>query len=305
MAQTAAKSLAGNASLLCHHFFFSGFFTVRPLATFILLGVIIAFATIISVIYERRTFCLYFCPVRGFQGLYSNFAATEIRVKNPEICKKHRPKTCFVGSDKGYGCPWNELPYAMTRNTNCGMCLECFKSCPYDNMAFNLRPPGVGLLDEAKSVRKKGSLGEAFKGFTMVGIMVVFFLTMQGPYGIFKDMVRAISIPDYLLFISGHIAVSFIVVPGLFLLFSAISKWASKNRDVLLKRLFMDFSLLTIPIGLAAWAAFSVGIIFPNGSYLLHVVSDPFAWGWNLFGTAKFPWTPFMTSLMPYIQIAF
>lgn len=53
---------------------FSGFFTVRPFATFLLLGIIIGSATIIALFYGKRTFCLFMCPVSGFQGLYSNFS---------------------------------------------------------------------------------------------------------------------------------------------------------------------------------------------------------------------------------------
>jgi len=288
--------------------FFSGFFTVRPMATFILLSAIIILATIVSVIYEKRTFCLYFCPVSGFQGLYSNFALTEIRVKDPEVCRKHNPKTCFIGNENGYGCPWNEQPFNMSQNTNCGMCMECFKTCPHDNMALNLRPPGVGLIEEPRraiKTQKKRGLDEAFKGFTMIGIMLVFFLTMQGPYGAIKDMVRAVSIGGYFSFIAAHFIVSFVVVPGVFLLFSLASKTVSGNKDVSLRTVFADFGILFIPIGLGAWAAFSVGIILPNGSYLLHVISDPFAWGWDLFGTAGFAWKPFLTGLMPYLQILF
>lgn len=52
-----------------------------------------------------------------------------------------------------------------------------------------------------------------------------------------------------------------------------------------------------------AWIAFSFGILFPNSSYVLHVISDPFAWGWDLIGTAKFPWMPFLKGAMPYFQI--
>lgn len=118
--------------------------------------------------------------------------------------KKHTPKTCFVGNEKGYGCPWNEQPFAMSRNTNCGMCMECFKTFPYDNMAVNLRSPGVGLVEEPKQLTvSRGNLGldEAFKGFTMFGIMIVFFLTNMGPYGIFKDYVRAIPIKGNLTYI--------------------------------------------------------------------------------------------------------
>jgi len=64
----------------------------------------------------------------------------------------------------------------------------------------------------------------------------------------------------------------------------------------------VNFSYILVPVGLAVWAGFSLGIILPNGSYLLHIISDPFAWGWNLFGTANFPWTPVFTGIMPYLQ---
>jgi len=86
--------------------FFSGFFTVKPLATFFLLGAIIVLGIVLSLVFEKRSFCLYVCPVSGFQGLYSNMAMTEIRVKNPEICAKHKKKTCETGNINGYGCPW-------------------------------------------------------------------------------------------------------------------------------------------------------------------------------------------------------
>ncbi|MDP6439882.1 MAG: hypothetical protein QGH74_09625, partial [Candidatus Brocadiia bacterium] len=31
----------------------------------------------------------------------------------------------------------------------------------------------------------------------------------------------------------------------------------------------------------------------------------PFAWGWNLFGTAKVPWTPVFTGPLGTIQLVF
>ena len=63
--------------------FFSGLFTVKPFATFVLLGGIILLAFLIGLIFEKRSFCLYVCPVSGFQGLYAQFAMAEIRRKDP------------------------------------------------------------------------------------------------------------------------------------------------------------------------------------------------------------------------------
>ena len=277
--------------------FFSGFFTVRPLATFILLGAIILIAFIMGLIFEKRTFCLYVCPVSGFQGLYSQFAMAEIRRKDPAICQEHKLKTCYLGNEKGYSCPWLLTPFSFKKNTYCGMCLECFKSCPYDNMAFNLRLPGADLL-----VDEKRGFDEAWKSFIMLGIAMVFFLTMQGPWGVLKDMVRGTTLKGYLTFISLHSAFSLLIVPGIFFVFTYLSRLLSGNREVPLKKIFINFSYTLIPIGLGVWIAFSLGIILPNGSYILHILSDPFAWGWNLFGTANFPWTPVFTHMLGYLQ---
>lgn len=277
--------------------FASGFFTVRPAATFVLLGAIIALAITLSLIYRARTFCLYVCPVSGFQGLYSNFALTEIRVKDPEICAKHKGKGCVVGNEYGYGCPWLLLPYAFKRNTYCGMCFECFKTCEYDNMALNLRPPAVDLL-----VDEKRGLDEAYKALIMLGIAIVFFAMFQGPWGVLKDWANATTLSGYLAFISLHTGWNLVFLPAIFLFFVWAAKLAG-NEAIPLKKLFVNFSYSTVPLGLAAWIAFSLGIILPNGSYLLHILSDPFAWGWNLLGTANFPWTPIFTGAMPYLMI--
>lgn len=280
--------------------FFSGFFTVRPFATFVLLGLIILIAFLIGLIFEKRSFCLYVCPVSGFQGLYSQFAMSEIRSKDPEVCKNHKLKTCFVGDEFGFGCPWMLTPFDFKKNTYCGMCLECFKSCPHSNMGFFLRPPGVDLLVDTP--REPKGLDEAWKAFIMLGIALVFFLSMQGPWGILKDMVRGATIKGWLTFITVHFLFTLLIIPGIFLAVSFLSKMLSRNKDVSLKKIFINFSYTLIPLGLGVWIAFSLGIILPNGSYILHILSDPFAWGWNLFGTANFPWTPVFTGILGYLQ---
>ncbi len=285
---------------------FLGFFTVKPFATFALLALMLLGATVMAVIYEKRTFCLYACPVSGFQGLYANWAACEVRVKDLEVCRHHTPKTCYVGNTEGYGCPWMELPWDMNRNTYCGLCLECFKSCPYDNMVVNIRPFGTDLLAERRrtdDVQHRRGLDEAFKSLTMIGVLFAFFLTMQGPYGWIKDMARASTLTGYALFVTAYLALNFLLVPGLFLIVSYLSRMASGSQEVPLRRIFVDFSYCLVPLGVARWAAFSLSILLPNASYLPRVTADPLALGWNLFGTATFPWTPLLTGALPYLQM--
>jgi len=279
--------------------FTTGFITTRPIATFIMLGAIIALAIVLSMVYHKRAFCLYVCPVSGFQGLYSNFAITEVRVKDPSICKGHKNKGCVVGNEQGYGCPWMLLPYTFKRNTYCGMCFECFKTCEYDNMAFNLRPPGTDLL-----VDDNRRLDESWKAFIMLGISIFFFLVMQGPWGLLKDWANAETWGGYVSFIGLHSLFNLAVIPAVFLGFVWWSRRMADAREVSLKKAYINFSYTLVPLGLVAWIAFSFGILLPNSSYVLHILSDPFAWGWDLFGTAHFPWTPFWTGAMPWIQAA-
>lgn len=277
--------------------FFSGFFTVKPLATFFLLGGIIVMAIVLSMIFEKRTFCLYVCPVSGFQGLYANMAMIEIRVKDPEICAKHKVKTCETGTKKGYGCPWLLQPHSFKRNTYCGMCMECFKTCPFDNMAVNLRPPGTDLL-----VNEQRGLDEAWKSFVMLAIAVMFYVAMMGPWGQLKDWVRGNTLEGWLKFVGIHTVFALVVIPGAFFVVAWLSKLLSRQKEVSLKAVFVNLSYCLIPLGLAAWIAFSFGFLLPNGSYILHIISDPFARGWDLVGTADVPWTPVATSWLVPLQ---
>ncbi|HDZ22471.1 hypothetical protein LCGC14_0615600 [marine sediment metagenome] len=279
--------------------FFSGFFTVKPLATFYLLGGIIVIGIVMSLLFQKRTFCLYVCPVSGFQGLYANAAMLEVRAKDPAICAKHKKKTCVTGNKNGYGCPWLLEPHSFKRNTYCGMCMECFKTCPFDNMALNVRPPGTDLL-----VNERRGLDEAWKAFIMMGIAVMFYVAMMGRWGWIKDWVRGDTLSGWLSFVGLHAAFNLLIIPGVFFVFVLLSKLASGVKETSLKAAFVNLSYSLIPMGLGAWVAFSLGFLLPNGSYVLHTISDPFAWGWDLFGTAGIPWTPVATAWLVPLQFA-
>ena len=50
------------------------------------------------------------------------------------------------------------------------------------------------------------------------------------------------------------------------------------------------------------WAAFSLSFVLANASYILVALSDPFGWGWNLFGTASVAWQPALSSVVGPLQ---
>jgi polyferredoxin len=275
---------------------FSAVVLTHPTITAILLGAFLFVAIGTSLIFERRVFCRYLCPVGGFVGLYSQLAPVEIRVKDADVCAGHTTKSCYAGSADGYGCPWLLYPGALLKNTYCGMCLECLRTCPHDNIAFNLRAPGADLHQPAHR-----TLDEAFKAFIMLGAAIMYSAVMLGPWGELKAAAYHIGSAPWLAYALTFLGLIFGALPGLYLLGVAIGRKLSPSTETL-KHSFIAFAYALVPLGLMAWIAFSLSFVFTSISYLWPTVSDPLGHGWNLLGTANVNWRPYFTAIVPLLQ---
>jgi len=282
---------------------FIGILITRPWATGYLMVLLIATPLILHLVFKDRVFCRYVCPVSGFIGLYSNFSALELRVRDRNVCLQHPGKECIKGSDKGYGCPWLEFPQNLNRNAYCGLCTQCLKTCPKDNTTLYLRVGGEDLYVEPWHGIKKRGFDEAWKAFIMATLAFLYGVTFMGPFSWLKDMANMVSLPQWGLFAALVWGSTLAVFPAIYFVFIAISKLVSRTKEVPLKKLFINYSYTLIPMGLLAWIAFSIAIIFINASYIIAVISDPFGWGWDLFGTKHFVWQPLLSGLVPYLQI--
>lgn len=276
---------------------FSTVVLTRPSATAIVLAAFLFVALGASLVFERRAFCRYLCPVGGFIGLYSQLAPVELRVRDTAVCAAHTDKACYYGSAEGYGCPWDVFPGGMVKNTYCGTCMECLRTCNQDNIVVNLRPFGADL--EVTSGRK---MDEAFKAFIMLGSALVYALVLLGPWGSLKTAAYSVGTLPWLGYAAAFLTLIFGVLPGLFLLAVWAGNRLSRSKTPV-RRSFITFSYALIPLGMMAWIAFSLSFVLANLSYLWPVLSDPFGWGWNLFGTLSLPWTPYLDQWVPVLQV--
>lgn len=277
---------------------FSAVVLTRPGVTAVLLAAFLIVALAASLVFERRAFCRYLCPVGGFIGLYSQVAPVEVRMKDSSVCAAHTEKTCYTGSADGYGCPWSVFPGGLTKNTYCGMCVECLRTCPRDNVAINLRPPGIDLLQP--SGRR---LDEAFKALIMLGSAMAYSLVMLGPWGAIKSAAYSVGAMAWVEYAAAFVIWVFGVLPGAFLLAVLAGRRLNRPAVCSTRRAFASFACALVPLGLAAWIAFSLAFVFANVSYLWPVLSDPLGWGWNLFGAAGIGWTPYFMQGVPALQV--
>jgi ferredoxin len=270
---------------------FSSVLLTTPNITGIVLAAMLFVAIGLSTIFERRAFCRYLCPVGGFIGLYSQTAPVELRVKDKQVCVTCAGKPCYNGSQAGYGCPWDVFPGGLTKNTYCGLCMECIRTCPHDNIAVNLRPFSADLT------KPSTRMDEAFKAFIMLGSAMIYAGVLLGPWGAFKDAAYKVGSSVWFVYATAFLAIIFVILPGSFTL-SIL-----KTKSVLpLKQRFASLATALIPLGLMFWVAFSLSFVLTNASYILAALSDPLGLGWNLFGTANAVWQPMLTSILAPAQ---
>lgn len=280
---------------------FSSVLLTTPSITGIVLAAMLFAAIGLSMIFERRAFCRHLCPVGGFIGLYSQVAPIELRIKDKQVCVQCEGKPCYNGSTAGYGCPWGVFPGGLTKNTYCGLCMECIRTCPHDNIAVNLRPFSADLAKPSTRI------DEAFKAFIMLGSAIIYAGVLLGPWGAFKDAAYNVGSSAWFMYAISFLAIIFVILPGLFSLAVYLpTAFAPRNhlaaRSETFRKRFAQFSNSLIPLGLMFWVAFSLSFVLTNASYILAALSDPLGLGWNLFGIANMVWQPLLTSMLAPAQ---
>jgi len=284
---------------------FSASILTSPRITALAMVGMFALATGLSLVFERRAFCRYVCPMGGFVGLYSQVAPIELRVASREPCAACQTKACFNGSAEGYGCPWGVFPAGLTRNNYCGLCLECLRTCPTNNLAIRLRPVAADLA--VPSTRRD----EAFKSLLMLGSAMVYAAVLLGPWSSFKQAAFGIGSLAWLVYAAVFLVLVLGLLPGSLWLIGRFSQRLarrgepdSRANSPRARSPFAAFATPLVPLGLAFWAAFSLSFFLTNGSYVLNSISDPLGLGWNLIGTAGVAWRPMLAGAIAPLQTA-
>jgi polyferredoxin len=250
-----------------------------PVLTGVLFVVITVIAAATSLLYERRTFCRYLCPIGGIIGIYSMFSAVELRSKDCSVCKSHNKKECYVGGNNGRGCPMFELVPTMDSNNACNFCGECIKSCSKNNISLRFRP----FFKDAWTTSRY-SLDEAVLAIVLVGVSLFVTADMLEPWEGWMTAAKAL-VPAELFGIEYNYTIevvaksfmyvffSLILIPGTLILATMFSNRlvGQNNHNGLIKTLSV-FGYMFIPIGLSLHLAHNAGHLLNESGVVIPAV---------------------------------
>jgi transcriptional regulator with AAA-type ATPase domain/polyferredoxin len=92
-----------------------------------------------SVLFSRRSWCRYLCPLGAVNAIFAMPSVVELR-SNRHVClNRCQNHSCFTGDGDAAGCPMFRHPYLVDNNRDCIMCAKCIKSCGYSSIQLNLR----------------------------------------------------------------------------------------------------------------------------------------------------------------------
>jgi len=262
---------------------------------FVLLALLLT-PTVMSLVFELRSFCRYICPVHAFVGPFSGMSVVALRNRSQEVCDRCKPHFCQNGNARGWACPYGLTVGEMKESADCGLCLECVRSCTYQNVSIFTRP--------FAAERKVKHLSDGWLVIAIFTIAIIYSILYLGPWPVVRDYVNILDKKNWDLFglyaLFVWIAVLF-VVPGIVYLFTwAGIRWSRLKMKA--SEAFLANSGSLLPMGLFMWMSFVVPMLFVNFTFLLQSLSDPFGWGWDFFGTANTPWHQVIPGAIPWIQ---
>ena len=202
-------------------------------------------------------------------GLLARFSPTEVRVKEPVLCG-----SCDAD--------------CMDPEGECVDCYECFEKA--QDKEVNLRPWAIGLA------RNQGVTNDVlavvvlllatvtFDGFSATPGWVEFqtFSATAFPWLAANQTYNSLIVADTLGVLLFPVAFFLVYLAFTYFVSGAIDK----SRGAL--ELARAFALSLIPIALAYNIAHFVNLLLIQGQLIIPLASDPFGYGWDLFGTSGY-----------------
>ena len=200
-------------------------------------------------------------------GLFARFSPTEIKTSGDDLCN-----TCGGCDDE---------------SESCVDCLECYQRAGPDERQFNLRPYAVGLAT-------RGVVSASMAVFVILTLATVTFdgISETSAWLNVQDALHPVISPLPVDTFGTIDTLGLLFIPVLFLTIYLGFSWVLRQFEGTTDSPIFDvakvFVLSLVPIALAYNMAHFISLLAIQGQGIVPLLSDPFGFDWDLFGTAAY-----------------
>jgi polyferredoxin len=249
--------------------------TGKPVMTAALGVLMLVLSVVFLLVFERKAFCRYACPVGRTVGFYSRLSPIEVRPLEQSTCDGCKTMECFHGSEKIEPCPSKLVVGRFSENTFCLSCGNCVLSCPSQNVSWRVR----GLDTEAKKSTTPG-WDSAWFMLALLGITSFHGITMIPQWSEWLvAAAQAIGETGHLFvsFAAGMVASSALPVAAYAIAIALANRGLQGKTSY--KKLFGAFAFTALPLAFAYHLAHNMEHLLGEGGDVLRVLANPFGWG--------------------------
>jgi len=213
------------------------------LIIFILSGAVIS-----GLIFERRVWCRYVCPLGGLFGVYSLASITSLKANRSVCLNQCETHDCYLGTQLTEGCPMYLHPYGLENGRDCVLCMNCYKNCSHSSINVNLQVPGSDIGNMSNR-----SLSESLLCLSLLGILLVEYgslLSIDSQW--FQSLYSFIGINQTVLYTLIFTLASFLPSGSIIFLDYVCNGFSFHN----VKTRITDFGYAAIPLALMGHLAF-------------------------------------------------
>ena len=224
---------------------------------------------ICSVLYSRRAWCRYLCPLGAINAIFAMPSVLELR-SNRHVClNRCQEHNCFGGGDLKGGCPMFRHPYLVDNNRDCILCGDCIKNCPNSSIHLNIRlaPQELWSLETPRRA----------DSFLIVALGAIFFtFALHGEFADLSAMVAGmaaeygLTLPVWLVGSLIFYTLILLFEVGYYLMVMVQSWRARMDPDFLLPMLGYGF----IPLILGGYLAVHLEMFVSGGWRIVPAIRD-------------------------------
>jgi hypothetical protein len=231
-------------------FWFEGI-TLMPrssILTAFLIVFVLSGAMLSGILFERRVWCRYVCPLGNMLGIYSLSSVISLKANRNVCLNQCETHDCYLGTKAVNGCPMFLHPYNLESSRDCVLCMNCYKNCGHSSIKVNLQLPGSDVSELSNR-----SLADSLLSLSLLGVLLVEYrslLSIDSQW--FQSIYNHVGISQSILFTLIFIFVS--AAP--FLSIGLIDYLCNGFSFVKTKERMSDFGYAAIPLALMGHLAF-------------------------------------------------